>query len=142
VNRQRLEQRVEAVITPMLARGEELHGCGPVWAVEQRERVPLAFRARGRYILALTDQRLILLGAPRWRRPLTVSNLVLAKRYDALELERVGRLRPLLQVRLRTPDARTIVLEFRPRNRRLGRELASAFTERKLSEEVSAQLRR
>jgi hypothetical protein len=111
----------------MLAGGERVRGVSPVWAVEMRGRVPLLFRERDLYIIALTDQRLILFSAPRRGRPLTVSNLVLAKRYPSFELDRVTGGRLMLQIRLRTTDDRVLVLEFRPRDREVGREIVAAL---------------
>jgi len=127
VNRKTSRQQVEAVVTPMLTRGEQLRRSAPVWAVERRGKAPLLFREREQHLVALTDQRLILLTRPRRRRPLGVGNLVIAKRYSTFSLDRARRLRPMLQVRLRTADGRVLVLEFRPRDRRAGRDLATAL---------------
>jgi hypothetical protein len=127
VDRNAVRERVEELTASMLAGGERVRGVSPVWAVEMRGRVPLLFRERDLYIIALTDQRLILFSAPRRGRPLTVSNLVLAKRYPTFELDRVTGGRLMLQIRLRTTDDRVLVLEFRPRDREVGRELAAAL---------------
>jgi hypothetical protein len=127
VDRNAARGQVEELTASMLAGGERVRGVSPVWAVEMRGRVPLLFRERDLYIIALTDQRLILFSAPRRGRPLTVSNLVLAKRYPSFELDRVTGGRLMLQIRLRTTDDRVLVLEFRPRDREVGRELAAAL---------------
>jgi hypothetical protein len=127
VDRNAVRRQVEGLTASMLAGGERVRGVSPVWAVEMRGRVPLLFRERDLYIIALTDQRLILFSAPRRGRPLTVSNLVLAKRYPSFELDRVTGGRLMLQIRLRTTDDRVLVLEFRPRDREVGRELAAAL---------------
>jgi hypothetical protein len=127
VDRNAVRGQVEGLTASMLAGGERVRGVSPVWAVEMRGRVPLLFRERDLYIIALTDQRLILFSAPRRGRPLTVSNLVLAKRYPSFELDRVTGGRLMLQIRLRTTDDRVLVLEFRPRDREVGRELAAAL---------------
>lgn len=110
-------------MTPMLARGELFRRAGPVWAVEERGRAPLFFRARDPHVLVLTDQRLVLFGRPRRRRPLSVNDLVLAKRYSTFTPVRARRFRPMLQLRLRTSADRVLVLEFRPRDRALARKL-------------------
>jgi hypothetical protein len=123
VNRKAVRRQADAVVTPLLARGELLRRAGPVWATEQRGRAPLLFRARDQHILVLTDQRLIVFTQPRRRRPLSVNDLVIAKRYSTFTPVRVRRMRPMLQVRLRTSAERVLVLEFRPRDRALGREL-------------------
>jgi hypothetical protein len=124
MNRKAVRRQADAVVTPMLARGELLRRAGPAWAVEERGRAPLLFRARDQHILVLTDQRLILFARPRRRRPLSVNDLVIAKRYSTFTPVRVRRMRPMLQLRLRTSAERVLVLEFRPRDRSLGRELA------------------
>jgi hypothetical protein len=125
VNRKATRRRVETAVKPMLTEGEELRRSGPAWALEQRGKAPLLFRGRDLHEVVLTDQRLILLRRPRRRRPLGVNNLVLAKRYSTFSLDRARRLRPMLQVRVRTSAERVLVLEFRPRDRRLGRDLAA-----------------
>jgi hypothetical protein len=123
VNRNAIRRQADAVVTPMLARGELLRRAGPVWAVEHRGRTPLLFRARHPHLLVLTDQRLILFGRPRRRRPLTVNDLVIAKRYSAFTPVHAGGFRPLLQLRLRTSADRVLVLEFRPLDRALAHDL-------------------
>ena len=90
-------------------------------------RVPLPFRARSRHYLALTDQRLILFQAPHRRRPLTTDEMLIAKRHSSFTLEKTRRYLPLLQVRIRDSADREIALEFRPRDRRVGRELATVL---------------
>src|ERR687895_2686179 len=97
----------------------------PAWALEQRGRAPLFFRARDLHHVVLTNQRLILLTRPRRRHPLGVNNLVLAKKFSTFSLERARRLHPMLQLRVRTSADRVLVLEFRPRDRGVGRELAA-----------------
>ena len=107
----------------MLARGELFRRAGPVWAVEEGGRAPLFFRARDPHVLVLTDQRLILFGRPRRRHPLSVNDLVIAKRYSTFTPVRARRFRPMLQLRLRTSADRVLVLEFRPRDRALARKV-------------------
>lgn len=126
VNRKATRRQVETAVTPMLTKGEHLQRSGPAWAVEHRGKAPLLFRERDLHEVVLTDQRLILLTRPRRRRPLGVNNLVLAKRYTTFSLERARRLRPMLQLRVRTSADRVLVLEFRPRDRRVARDLADA----------------
>jgi hypothetical protein len=123
VNRNAIRHQTEAVVTPMLARGELLRRAGPVWAVEHRGRTPLLFRARHPHLLALTDQRMILFARPRRRRPLSVNDLVIAKRYSAFTPVHARVFRPLLQLRLRTSADRVLVLEFRPLDRALAHDL-------------------
>ncbi|MGH8982633.1 MAG: hypothetical protein ACRDY6_02005 [Acidimicrobiia bacterium] len=123
MNRKALRRQADAVVSPMLTRGELFRRAGPVWAVEQRGRAPLFLRARDLHVLVLTDQRLILFGRPRRRRPLGVNDLVIAKRYSTFTPVRARRFRPMLQLRLRTSADRVLVLEFRPRDRGLAHEL-------------------
>ena len=123
MNRKSLRRQADAVVTPLLTRGELFRRAGPVWAVEQRGRAPLFFRARDPHVLVLTDQRLILFSRPRRRRPLGVNDLVIAKRYSTFTPVRARRFRPMLQLGLRTTADRVLVLEFRPRDRALAREL-------------------
>jgi hypothetical protein len=125
VNRKATRRQVETTITPLLTKGEELRRSGPAWAVEHGGKAPLLFRARDLHEVVLTDQRFILLARPRRRQPLGVNNVVLAKRYSAFSLERTRRLRPMLQLRVRTAADRVLVLEFRPRDRRIARDLAA-----------------
>jgi hypothetical protein len=110
-------------VTPMLARDEAFRRAGHVWAVEERGRAPLFFRARDPHVLVLTDQRLVLFSRPRRRRPLSMNDLVIAKRYSTFTPVRARRFRPMLQLRLRTSADRVLVLEFRPRDRALARKL-------------------
>jgi hypothetical protein len=127
VNRKATRRQIETAVRPMLKKDEELRRSGPAWAVERRGKAPLLFRARDLLEVVLTDQRLILLTLPRRRRPLGVNNLVLAKRYSTFSLEGIRRLRPMLQLRVRTSAERVLVLEFRPRDRRVARDLAAAL---------------
>jgi hypothetical protein len=142
VNRKAVRSQAEAVVTPLLARGELLRRVGPVWAVEQHGRPPLLFRARAEHVLVLTDQRLILFPRPRGRRPLSVDQLVIAKRYSTFTPVRVRQLRPMLQLRLRTSADRVLVLEFRPRDRALGRELVRALGPPQPDADPTARTRR
>jgi hypothetical protein len=127
VNRKATRRQVEAAVRPMLTKDEELRRSGPAWAVEHRGKAPLLFRARDLHEVVLTDQRFILLSRPQRRRPLGVKNLVLAKRYSTFSLERARRLRPMLQLRVRTSAERVLVLEFRPRDRKIARDLVAAM---------------
>ena len=124
MNRAAVRNQIEALGPPVLAKDEELRASAPVWAVEQQGRVPLLFRARQLYVVALTDQRLVLLRAPTRRHPLAADSVVMAKRYPSFTVTRMRRIGPMLQLRLRTADDRVLVLEFRSRDRRTGRELA------------------
>jgi hypothetical protein len=127
VGRKRDREQIIAATQPSLGSGEYIRSCSRVWAAETGGRVPLLFRARSRHYLALTDQRLILFQAPHRRRPLTAHEMLIAKRHTSFTLEKTRRYLPLLQVRIRDSADREIALEFRPRDRRVGRELATAL---------------
>jgi hypothetical protein len=70
---------------------------------------------------------LILYRAPRRRRPLTTDEMLIAKRHSSFTLEKASRFSPLLQVRIRDSADREIALEFRPRDRKVGRELVNVL---------------
>jgi hypothetical protein len=127
VGRKRDREQIIAAAKPSLGGGEYIRSCSAVWAAECGGRVPLVFRARSRHYLALTDQRLLLFQAPHRRHPLTTDELLIAKRHSAFTLEKTRRYLPLLQVRIRDSTDREIALEFRPRDRKLGRELATVL---------------
>ena len=124
MGRKRDREQIIAATKPSLGSGEHIRSCSEVWAAECGGRVPLLFRARSRHYLAVTDQRVILFRAPGRRRPLTTDDMLIAKRHSSFRLEKTRRYLPLLQVRIRDSAAREIALEFRPRDRRVGRELA------------------
>jgi hypothetical protein len=127
VGRKRDREQIIAATQPSLGSGEHIRSCSAVWAAECGGRVPLLFRARSRHYLALTDQRVILFQAPLRRRPLTTDEMLIAKRHSSFTLEKTRRYLPLLQVRIRDSADREIALEFRPRDRRVGRELATVL---------------
>jgi len=74
------------------------------------------------------DQRLILFQAPHRRRPLTADEMLIAKRHSSFSLEKTRRYLPLMQVRIRDSADREIALEFRPRDRKVGREVATVLS--------------
>jgi hypothetical protein len=127
VGRKRVREQIVAATEPSLGGGEHIRSCSEVWATECGGRMPLLFRGRSRHYLALTDHRLILFRAPRRRRPLTSEELLIAKRHSSFTLEKMRRFSPLLQVRIRDAGDREIALEFRPRDRKVGRELATVL---------------
>jgi hypothetical protein len=88
----------------------------------------MLLRARTLHYLALTNQRLMVFSRPRRREPLTSANLVISKRHDHFELERVRRLRPMLQVQVSAPGKRLLAFEFRPRDRPVGEDLAKLLS--------------
>ena len=127
MGRKQDREQIIAATNPSLGSGEYIRSCSAVWAAECGGRVPLVFRARSRHFVALTDQRLILFRAPRRRHPLTADEMLIAKRHSSFTLEKASRFSPLLQVRIRDSADREIALEFRPRDRKVGRELVDVL---------------
>ena len=108
--------------------GERLVGQGRCWAALERDRVPRIALARRQYELALTDRRLLLLArGKRQRRRLGTGPDGVALEHDLalLRLERDRAGVPLRQLLVRLPTGRTLVLEFAPARRDLGRAVAA-----------------
>jgi hypothetical protein len=131
VRRKQAREQIIATTRLALGSGEYIRSCSMVWATECGGRVPLLFRGRDLHYIAVTDRRLILYRAPRRRRPLTADKMLLAKRYPTFTLEKTRRFSPLFQLRIRDSSGRRIALEFRPRDRTVGRELASVLSARR-----------
>jgi hypothetical protein len=126
VGRKRVCEQIIATLKSSLASGEHVLCCGSVWATECGGRVPLRFGDGALLYVAVTDQRLIFVRAPRRRRPITADSIVIAKRHAALTLEKTRRFLLTLQLRIRIGD-RKFVLEFPPRDRKVGQEVATAL---------------
>ncbi len=127
VGRKKVREKIVAATRPTLAGGESIVSCGTVWATECGGRAPLLFRGRSLHYVAVTDQRLIVFGAPRRRRPLTTDSMIIAKRHPSFTLEKERRFSPMLQLRVRGPGDRVLAFEFRPRDRKVGRDLATVL---------------
>jgi hypothetical protein len=120
------KERVEEAARAVLIEGERVTSTGECWAVQVRSRVPLAFLARRKYLMALTDRR-VLVFEPRRKGP-QASDLVIGKRYETFTLEKVKRKRPLVQVSLLASSGNQLVFEFRRRQRELAGELVARLT--------------
>ena len=96
---------------------------------DQRPKVPLLFTGRAIYLLAITDERMLVFDTPRRGRPLLEADLLLQRRHDALELLRVRSRLPMLQLRIAPAPERVVVLEFRPRDRGVARTLVRVLRE-------------
>jgi hypothetical protein len=131
VRRKQQREQIIAATRPSLGGGEFIQSCSAVWATECSGRTPLLFRGRALHYVAITNRRLILFRAPRRRRPLTASNLLIAKRHPTFRLEKTRRFSPLLQLRIRDAAGRQIALEFRARDRKVGRELVTMLGTRR-----------
>jgi hypothetical protein len=130
VGRKKVREQIIAATKLSLTSGERIRSCSAVWATECGGRVPLLFRRRSRHYVAVTDQRLILFGAPGRRQPLTPQQRLIAKRLASFTLVKTIRRAPLLQLRVRDAGGREIALEFRPRDRKVGNDLASVLARR------------
>ena len=98
---------------------------GGAWHATVRKGARRLFAGRQYQLVALTSQRVVVWSGRA--HPHRRSTPRLDARLDALHLAR-GRGSVLLQVLARTEDGTTHVLEFRPRERALGRALAGAIT--------------
>ncbi len=116
----RLEHTVAAT-HGVLVEGERVVAYGLCWAAQLR-RIPLVLLGRRRYLLLLTNRR-VLLFARRGRHLPRPSDLVIGKRYEWFKLGRVRRARPLMQVLVTTGNGARMIFEFPPRRRELGRTL-------------------
>jgi hypothetical protein len=126
VGRKRVCEQIVAGLKSSLASGEHVLSCGSVWATEYGGRVPLRFGDRSLLYVAVTEQRLIFVRAPRRRGLVTADRIVMAKRHAALELEKTRRLPLTLQLRIRVGD-RKFVLEFPRRDRKVGQDVTTAL---------------
>jgi hypothetical protein len=126
VGRKRVCEQIIATLKSSLASGEHVLSCGSVWATEYGRRGPLRFGDPSLLYVAVTDQRLIFVRAPRRQRPITADSIVIAKRHAALTLEKTRRFLGTLQLRIRIGDRR-FVLEFPPRDCKVGQEVATVL---------------
>lgn len=127
VRRDRVRGAVDSALVPLLEPDEQLRATAAVWMADRRERVPLLVTSRAVYLLALTDRRLLVFDTPRRGRPLLEADLLLAKPLTAFTLRSVTAWHPLLQLRVGLGRSRELVLEFRPRDRDVGRTVADAL---------------
>jgi hypothetical protein len=116
----RLEQTVAAT-HGALVEGERVVAYGYCWAAQLR-RIPVLFLGRRRYLLLLTNRRVLLFNRRGQHIP-RPSDLVIGKRYEWFQLGRVRRARPLMQVLVTTGGGARMIFEFPPRRRELGRTL-------------------
>jgi hypothetical protein len=110
-------------VEPLLQPNESfLTGCA-AWMADRRPRVPLLFTGRAVYLLSITSARLFVFDTPRRGRPLLEADLLLQRRHEALDLLRVRSHVPMLQLRIAPAPDRLVILEFRPRDRPVARQL-------------------
>lgn len=112
------DERMLAAIQRVLDHDERVLDRGRCWAAVRRPHIPLLVLRRRQYDAFLTDRRIILIA--HRRGPLRPSDVVLAKRFDALVLGAEHRRVTLLQQRLHTDTDVSIVVEWPRRWRDLG----------------------
>lgn len=123
MGRKRTRTSLHQASEPLLGPDEQfVTGCA-VWMADRRVRVPLLFIGRAIYLLALTDSRLLVFDTPRRGRPLLDGDLLLQRRFETLELVSHRSWTPMAQIRVAPGRGREVVLEFRPRDRSVGRAL-------------------
>lgn len=119
--------KVEEAARWRLEIGEPLVTGGFTWLAFPRPQVSLLVLARRPHLVGLTDRRLMIWSRPHEVRPADDQDLVLDAPFGTVTVEAMKTFLPMLQLQLRTESGRAIVLEFRPRDRALGREIATAL---------------
>ncbi len=111
-----------------LVDGERVTEFGTCWAAQRKPRLPLLFTARRRYLMVLTDRRLLLFTRRRWGRSLQLRDLVLGKRYEAFALTKVRRSFPLSSIQAEAHSGVRMIFEFSPGQRHLRGGLLARLT--------------
>lgn len=111
-----------------LVEGERVVEYGHCWGAQHGPRLPLMLARRHQYLMVLTDRRLLLF--TRRPGPVQAKDLVIGKRYETFQLEKVHRARPLLQVRINASSGTRMVFEFRPSRRNVGDALVHRLAPR------------
>ena len=119
--------RVEEDARRRLAIGEPLLAGGFAWIAFPRPQVSTLLLNRRPHLVGLTDRRLLIWARPHQARPVEDRDLLLDSPLDHLTLEGVRTRAPMLALRITTATGRELVVEFRPRDRRLGRRIAEAI---------------
>jgi hypothetical protein len=114
-------------VEPLLRPDETfVAGCS-VWMADRRSGIPLVLTGRAIYVLGLTSERMLVFDTPRRSRPLLEADLLMQRRFEALELLRARTRLPMLQLQIAPAPDRVVVLEFRPRDRHVGRGLVETL---------------
>jgi hypothetical protein len=119
--------RIEEAARSRLDIGEPLLAGGFVWIAFPRAQVSTVFLARKAHLIGMTDRRLLIWARPHHARPAEDKDLLLDAPLGDVTMNGVRSFRPMLQVRLTTDSSRKLVLEFRPRDRRLGRRIVESL---------------
>jgi hypothetical protein len=125
--RERLRQALTDAVAPYLADGEEVSAVGGCWAVRAREG-PLFFAKRRRYLVALTQHRMLLVRRRARVSRLSSRDLALARPFASLNVARTRPFGVLSQLVLTGEGDYRLVLEFPPAERALGRRIAGRVT--------------
>ncbi len=120
--------RIEEAARWRMAIGEPLLAGGFAWIAFPRPQVSTFLLNRRPHLVGLTDRRLLIWARPHEARPPEDRDLLLDSPLDQIALEDVRTRAPMLAIRLTTASDRRLVVEFRPRDRRLGRRIARALT--------------
>jgi hypothetical protein len=121
----RRTERLLRAVRRVLDDGEVVEGRVRVWGAVRRPHLPLVVQRRRQYDAVVTDRRLVLVA--RRIGALEPSDVVLAKRYEAIVLLAERRRPTLLQLELRADADAVLVVEWPGRSRRLGRFVAGAL---------------
>jgi hypothetical protein len=119
--------RVEEAARWRLDIGEPLLAGGFAWIAFPRPQVSTAFLARKAHLVGITDRRFLIWSRPHEVRPAEDKDLLLDSPLADVTVDGVRAFSPMLQVRLTTEAGRKLVLEFRPRDRRLGHRIAESL---------------
>jgi hypothetical protein len=119
--------KVEEAARWRLAIGESLVAGGFCWIAFPRPQVSLLFIARRPHLVGFSDRRLLIWARPHEVRPAEDQDLVLDAPFAEVTLEAMRTFTPMLQLRLATASGRKLVLEFRPRARLLGHQIAEVL---------------
>jgi hypothetical protein len=114
------------VVQRVLDTDERVEGRGVCWAAVRRPRVPLIILGRHQYNVVLTDRRMLMFTRRR-RRRLRPDDIAFAKRYTLLTLESARGSFPLTRHHVVTDTGRRLVIEWRPRHRKLAQRLSAAL---------------
>jgi hypothetical protein len=119
--------RVEEASRRRLEIGERLLAGGFAWIAFPRAAVSTLFLARKPHLVGITDRRVLIWARPHEVRPAEDKDLLLDSPLGDVTLDGIRAFSPMLQVRIATETGRKLVLELRPRDRRLGHRLALAI---------------
>jgi hypothetical protein len=128
MSRRQTTDQISDAARSTLVEGERVVEFGHCWGAQRRERLPLVLARRSQYLMVLTDRRLLLF--TRRPGPVQAKDLVIGKRYEAFQLDKVRRARPLLQLRVHASSGTRMVFEFRPSRRHIGDALVQRLDPR------------